>query len=723
MTASASEQSNRRTSAPPRSRTGSPSHASGSQIELPESLRTVLSQNEVTPDVLRSSFEELLRLTDQRYEFYLDQAMESVIEHCIAELRQVIDKRMDEFTDTIEQIRTTAVTIEQRLNELEGRINRMPEGNRPLGREPKTPIIEPPEPYIRPFRLPPTPEQAPLRTTIQRPLDAHDEHERINPAVFRTGPLNELKRDNELAPGVPTASLWHFGPIEPGVEPLTTLLPEFRRVIDYRSYRLQNTSALDNQATVYKGSASKIVTRMRSLMPRLTNFDGRTPIALLRFLRDIRQAFDGVRLSEGAAVRTISWFLEGDALQSYSSRAFSGIRRTIDTNVTWSYVINTLIERYLSDDILSDAFTKVTTAVQNVDKNEDENAFLTRIERYADDCCGVFDDYLLVSYFLRGLSGAIRPTVSYRVHKLTATRRSNLNVVRRLAQSEGDAYRARLNRTSDGPPPSRPSNRRSSASTESTMLIDQRRPLAINTDGTPPLVAPVMPEGTLATSHSSTTNETIDATIDATIQKRIETFLPSRLPTLSKDQTAMAHSMIPKDSDAHVCWLCRLDGHTLYTCPYLTEAQRLYSAYQNYRYQLETRPHMRNLLEQRAQEHIDAASGKPKEPKQAKPKMPQRRGPSYGSAGRTILRRDDSQRQPNLPKNVLDAVMTLQAHTQSASGNTITDLLSQLGTIDKPTIATDPPVDDQHVKFAPDGKEGERRPSPSTSDSDSSKND
>ena len=721
MAPTASEQSTTRDKpAAPTSRTGSSNqtHVSDTVIELPESIQNVLSQNEVSAATLRTFFEELIRYSDQRYNAYLDEALDPLVEHCLSDVRMTIDKRIDEITGSIEDIRTTTTSLDQRLTDIEQRLGRLTERERAQEREPQTP---PNKTFIRPFQLPPTPGTERLRQPIQRTFEEPIDQERLNPALFQSKPTDNSNRQTELATGIPATSLWHFGPIEHGVEPLTTLLPEFRRVIDYRSYRLQDTSPLDNQATVYKGSASKIVTRMRSLMPRLANFDGRNPIALLRFLRDIQQAFDGVRLSEGAAVRTVSWFLEGDALQTYSSRAFSGIRRTIDTNVTWSYVVNTLLERYLSDDILSDAFTKVTTAVQNVDDNEDENAFLTRIERYADDCCGVFDDYLLVNYFLRGLSHAIRPIVSQRVHELTTVRRSNLNVVRRLAQAEGDAYRAHLSHTAYRPSPNRLTSKRSNATSESTLLIEPRKPFQSLHGEPPTVVAPVMTEVTFPVSPSLSSNETADATIDATIQKRIEAFLPTRVPTLSQEQTAMAQSMIPKDSDAHVCWLCRLDGHTLYMCPYLTESQRIYSAYQNYRYQLETRPHMRNLLEQRAQEHVEALSGKSNETKPSRPKPPYNRGPSRGSSRRTILQRGDSvQRQTNFPKNVLDAVMTIQQHANATSVPSINELLAQCAPTEKPP--NEHTNHEHRVTFDPSVDTDERKPSPATSDSDSSKN-
>ena len=697
--------------------------------ELSEAARTVLHSTEVTIDGIRVLYSEMLLHVERTYASFGDEALTALFERCRTDFERVADGRLSEMTDSIERLRRTVIRLEQRVEALErpttqrapiapssppgpffaDRTNIAPSLLNPITR----PLAEP---IVRPFHLPPTP---PRPTAQLAPPAAEPASPRINPAVFAAQAMGE--RPMPPSEPVPTASLWHFGPIEPGIEPLTTLLPEFRRVIDYRSYRLHDTSTIDNQATVYKGSASKIVSRMRSLMPRLANFDGRTPIALLRFLRDVRQAFDGVRLSEGAAVRTVSWFLEGDALHVYSSRAFSGVRRK-DTGVSWPYIVNTLLERYLSDDILSDAFSNVTTATQA--ENEDESAFLSRVETYADECCGVFDEYLLVNYFLRGLHDSIRSIVSHRVHELPLNRRSNLNAIRRLAQAEGDAYRARMRHIQ--PIANRPpAKRTSAASSGSTLLIDEDAHSAYSAPP-PQIIAPVTTLSEPSALSSPTVSAgSIEATIDATLQKRIDSFIPARLPALSAEQIAMAQSIVPKDSAAFVCWLCRLDGHTLYTCPYLTSDQRMYAAYQNYRYQLETRPHMRNLLEQKAQEHVQALKTKQTEGTAPQPTQRPRRGPSSVNSARTILRRPDSaKRSDRFPKHVLDAVMTIQRHIASS------DSAPWDGLSERPEIASaaseasaglDQPGETHHVTFAPSAQIAQREADESSTDSDNSK--
>ena len=40
----------------------------------------------------------------------------------------------------------------------------------------------------------------------------------------------------------------------------------------------------------------------------------------------------------------------------------------------------------------------------------------------------------------------------------------------------------------------------------------------------------------------------------------------------------------------------------MYACPFLTPEQQRFTAFRNYKYQMETRPGMRNLLQQSARE-------------------------------------------------------------------------------------------------------------------------
>jgi len=63
----------------------------------------------------------------------------------------------------------------------------------------------------------------------------------------------------------------------------------------------------------------------------------------------------------------------------------------------------------------------------------------------------------------------------------------------------------------------------------------------------------------------------------------------------------MAYAAIPQDYWQLSCWSCRETGHSTFTCPKLTVAQRLYFAYKYYLYQCEANPVLKQWYQQKAQ--------------------------------------------------------------------------------------------------------------------------
>ena len=76
----------------------------------------------------------------------------------------------------------------------------------------------------------------------------------------------------------------------------------------------------------------------------------------------------------------------------------------------------------------------------------------------------------------------------------------------------------------------------------------------------------------------------------------------SCVPQLTDEDARHAVTFASTDDSACVCWLCRTYGHAMYACPFLSPEQRMFTAYRNYRYQMETRPGMHNLIQQSTHE-------------------------------------------------------------------------------------------------------------------------
>ena len=400
----------------------------------------------------------------------------------------------------------------------------------------------------------------------------------------------------------------HLGPLEPWSDPTKTLLQEFGHVVDYRLYRLDDTSILISEND--SGRNGKCVKRCQVIRPTMKTFDGSSPITLLSFLKDISITFNAQRLNEGVAVQVVAHFLERDAERLYTSYTMTALRsgsiRSSGSN-PWPRLVNLVIHRYLTDDVLNDAYESVATIRQL--PHENKNVYADRLEDLAYACTAVFSDAALVNYFIGGLAVETRDVVAETVYRLPFGEQNNLAAVCRIALAEGNTYRARsgkalpdiganAQRTPRVRPPWAPS------SSGSTLYLTGHEAPSNLVPGNPGLLdAPpgaqfdpvmIMPGRAVAESTSSDTFNTARSVEDPTsttevdITKRIERFIPSHFPALTEEHVKLAQKIVPPNSPYHRCCLCRIVGHTLYTCPFLTEEQKLYSAYRNYEYQLET---------------------------------------------------------------------------------------------------------------------------------------
>ena len=78
----------------------------------------------------------------------------------------------------------------------------------------------------------------------------------------------------------------------------------------------------------------------------------------------------------------------------------SGTRsRTVTQTYTWPHVVHWLIDRYLTDTGLQNAYDRVTLTAQRTSENENE--YTDRISEAARDCAKVFEDHALVHVVYR----------------------------------------------------------------------------------------------------------------------------------------------------------------------------------------------------------------------------------------------------------------------------------------------------------------------------------
>ena len=71
------------------------------------------------------------------------------------------------------------------------------------------------------------------------------------------------------------------------------------------------------------------------------------------------------------------------------------------------------------------------------------------------------------------------------------------------------------------------------------------------------------------------------------------------IPKLSPREIEQAMQVVPEDYWGLNCWACRTDGHSMYKCPLLLPAQRLYFAYRYYLHQIQANSQMKEYLADR----------------------------------------------------------------------------------------------------------------------------
>ena len=124
------------------------------------------------------------------------------------------------------------------------------------------------------------------------------------------------------------------------------------------------------------------------------------------------------------------------------SRACNDLRGRNTQTFTWPHILHSLIDRYLTDTELQNAYDRVTLIAQRT--NETENEYADRISEAARDCANLFEDHALVHYYVRGLLQKTFERVIEDLRRQPEKERHDLKVLRRLAMAQGNTYRAQI---------------------------------------------------------------------------------------------------------------------------------------------------------------------------------------------------------------------------------------------------------------------------------------
>ena len=175
-------------------------------------------------------------------------------------------------------------------------------------------------------------------------------------------------------------------------------------------------------------------------------FTGSDPIAILEFLAFYERACELV-VTEGVAVWAIQFYLKGQAEGLIQSKlvgsSFAVDEDDLELLTSYREVVNCLLEKYATDEVIAEAYTDVTNFRQGSAVHE--SAFGQSLWDKTARCGIVFSDRRRKQPFVEGLMDSIRSQVFH--HLSNHPDMTNQSLVK-FAQGLGNTYRAARRSTS-----------------------------------------------------------------------------------------------------------------------------------------------------------------------------------------------------------------------------------------------------------------------------------
>jgi hypothetical protein len=169
----------------------------------------------------------------------------------------------------------------------------------------------------------------------------------------------------------------------------------------YRAYRLKDTEAVVDENDT--GRVDWILKRVKHHFSY--SFGGDVPLTVLDFFSTVKEAMDLNHVSEGVAAVVLPYLLAGEAKDGVIDLWESSSLKVpkYPAAVAW------LLESYATDAAIDAAAEKFLTAKQN--PGEGEDAFASRLRRYATKAGDVYKDDALVSRYLAVLPSYTSNTI------------------------------------------------------------------------------------------------------------------------------------------------------------------------------------------------------------------------------------------------------------------------------------------------------------------------
>lgn len=131
-------------------------------------------------------------------------------------------------------------------------------------------------------------------------------------------------------------------------------------MIDYHHYRLTNRAAYKHQDADL--SLHRAKSKVDPLYPTLQPFYGKDTMEILGSLSTMTKDFDSQRVSKGFATYNLGFFLTGSAQTAYNNVVYHGTHDPNLLPVTWMLVMHSLLNFFITDDLLRNEHNTVNSA-------------------------------------------------------------------------------------------------------------------------------------------------------------------------------------------------------------------------------------------------------------------------------------------------------------------------------------------------------------------------
>ncbi|CAN8070507.1 unnamed protein product [Agarophyton chilense] len=219
-----------------------------------------------------------------------------------------------------------------------------------------------------------------------------------------------------------------------GLKVLTCTNPLYRKVLNYRYYRLKVKSKKRSGCETAK--IKDHIKRLKIGLNDLT-FDGKTPILVIEFLNRFVAEADTLEMSEPQAFLSLPHFLKGFALEQY--RSVCGSLTADEGGVTsWPEAVQYLLRSYSTSNAIRQAILDLRDVTQKPEKGEAK--YNSRLNKASVRCGNVHSTEDKTTLYIDGLDQSIKSLVAR--YRGKHGRVSFLELVQ-FAKAEGDAVRAR----------------------------------------------------------------------------------------------------------------------------------------------------------------------------------------------------------------------------------------------------------------------------------------